>query len=79
MLSVNIIDTAIITVKNIDYSCIIHNTNKSVLINLSQILFLKIVGIYKKYCLEFESIETSFLNFLCSIYKMVDIMDVYKY
>ena len=36
MLSVNIIDTAIITVKNIDYSCIIHNTNKSVLINLSQ-------------------------------------------
>ena len=34
MLSVNISDTAIITVKNFDYSCIIHNISKSEAINL---------------------------------------------
>ena len=34
MLSVNISDIAIITVKNIDYQCIIHNISKSEAINL---------------------------------------------
>ena len=34
MLSVNISDIAIITVKNVDYRCIIHNTSKSEAINL---------------------------------------------
>ena len=34
MLSVNISDTAIITVKNIDYRCIIHNISKSEASNL---------------------------------------------
>ena len=34
MLSVNISDIAIITVKNIDYCCIIHNIGKSEAINL---------------------------------------------
>ena len=34
MLSVNICDIAIITVKNIDYRCIIHNIGKSEAINL---------------------------------------------
>ena len=34
MLSVNISDIAIITVKNVDYRCIIHNIHKSEAINL---------------------------------------------
>ena len=34
MLSVNVSDIAIITVKNIDYCCIIHNISKSEAINL---------------------------------------------
>ena len=33
MLSVNINDIAIITVKNVDYCCIIHNISKSEAIN----------------------------------------------
>ena len=33
MLSVNISDIAIITVKNVDYRCIIHNISKSEAIN----------------------------------------------
>ena len=41
---------------------------------------MQIVGIYKKYCLNFESIQDSFffLLILFSIYKMVDIMDIYR-
>ena len=51
MLSVNISDIAIITVKKVDYRCIILKT----LANLKQliyqnILFLKIVDRNKKYC-----------------------------
>ena len=34
MLSVNISDIAIITVKNVNYRCIIHNISKSEAINL---------------------------------------------
>ena len=34
MLSVNISNIAIITIKNVDYHCIIHNINKSEAINL---------------------------------------------
>ena len=34
MLSVNINNTAIITVKNVDYRCIIHSINKSEAVNL---------------------------------------------
>ena len=34
MLSVHISDIAIITVKNVDYRCIIHNISKSEAINL---------------------------------------------
>ena len=36
MLSVNISDIAIITVKNVDYFCIVHNISKSEAINLSK-------------------------------------------
>ena len=35
-------------------------------------------GIYKKYCLDFQSIQDHFLFFLFSIYKMVDILDICK-
>ena len=48
MLSININDIVIITVKNVDYRCIIHKISK-----FEAITLLKIVGIYKKYCLKF--------------------------
>ena len=37
------------------------------------------VGIHKKHCLRFKSIQEDFFYFLFSIYKLVDIMDVYKF
>ena len=39
---------------------------------------MKMVGIYKKYCLNFHSVQESFLLFLFSIYKMVDSTDIYN-
>ena len=41
MLSVNTSDIAIITVKNVDYCCIIHNIKKSEAINLLNISVLE--------------------------------------
>ena len=41
MLSVNISNTAIITVKNVYYRCIIHNISKSEAINLLKISVLE--------------------------------------
>ena len=41
MLSVNISDIAIITVKNIDYRCIIHSISKTELINLVESFVLE--------------------------------------
>ena len=70
---------SIITVKNVDYHCIIHNIIKSEAINLLENSALEHGGyIYKKYCLNFFS-DFFFLLFLFSIYKMVGIMDVYKF
>ena len=48
MLSIDIIDIAIISIKNLDYRCIVHNIKKSEAINLLKNLFLKILGIYRK-------------------------------
>ena len=49
MLNVNINDIAIITVKNVDYHCIIHNNSKSEAINLLKNSVLEDRGyIYKK-------------------------------
>ena len=62
----NINNITIITVENVDGRCIIHNISKSV---------LKLWVYIKKYCLNFQSISA----FLFSIYKMVDIIDIYKY
>ena len=70
---------SIITVKNVDYHCIIHNIIKCEAINLLENSVLEHGGyIYKKYCLNFCS-DFFFLLFLFSIYKMVGIMDVYKF
>ena len=49
MLCVNIDDIAVITIKNVDYRCIIHNISKSETINLLENSALEIGGyIYKK-------------------------------
>ena len=47
MLSVNISDFAIITVKNIDYRCSVHNISKFEAINLLENSNKYILGIYK--------------------------------
>ena len=81
MLCLSISDITIITVKNVDYHCIIYNISKSEAINLLESTVLENRGyIYKKYCLNFQSIQVFlfFFTFLFSIYKMVDIMDIYK-
>ena len=44
MLGVNISDIAIITVKDVDYHCIIHNINKSEVINLLENYVLENCG-----------------------------------
>ena len=44
MLIVNISDIAIITVKNVDYRCIIHNTSKYGAINLLKKSVLEDLG-----------------------------------
>ena len=60
MWSVNIIDIAIITVKNVDYRYIIHNISRSEPINLLKSAVLKDPGyIYKK----IPSIKSSFFTF----------------
>ena len=81
ILSVNIRDIAIITVKNVNYRCIIHNISKSEAINLLKNYVLEDRGyIYKKnIALNFSLCTTVFfLLFLFSIYKMVDSTDIYK-
>ena len=78
MLSFNISDVTIITVRNADYRCIIHNS-KSEAINLLEITMIEKRGLYQKYCLYFHFIQDSFsLLFLFIIYKMVDHMNMYK-
>ena len=79
MLSVNKRDIAIITVKNVDYRCLIHNISKSDAINLLKNSVFEICGyIYKNIVLNFGIFKTVFFNFFCLIHKMVDIMDIYK-
>ena len=76
MLSVSISDIAIITVKNVDYCCIIYNISKSKAINLLENSFLEDRWYIQKYCLEFS--VSFLLLFLFSIYKIVDNMGTYK-
>ena len=57
MLSVNISDIAIITVKSVDYRVIIHKISKSEAINLLENSVLEDSGyLLKKYCLNFQSV-----------------------
>ena len=73
MLIVNISDIAIITIKNVDYRCIIHNINKSEAINLLKKYVLENREyVYKKYCLNSESTQSSLFSTFLFIYKMVD-------
>ena len=77
MLSVNISDITIIIVKNVDYHCIIHNIkSKSKAINLLKNL-LKFWIFIKNIVLLLKTVFF-ILFFLFSIYKMVDIIDIYK-
>ena len=63
ILSVNITDIDIITIKNVDYHCIIHNISKSEAINLLK------NSVLEKYCLKFQSTPDSFfLLFFYLIY-----------
>ena len=56
ILSVNVSDIAITTVKDVDYCCIIQNICKSEAINLLKISILERRGyIYIKHCLNFQS------------------------
>ena len=55
---VDINNVARITVKDVDYHCIIQNISKSEVTDLlPKILCLKIVGIYKKYFPYFQSTQ----------------------
>ena len=46
MISINVRDIAIITIKNVDYCCIVHNISKSEAINVLKNSMLGDVGIY---------------------------------
>ena len=64
MLSANISDIAIITIKNVDYRCIIHNISKFESINLLKKFYAWRLWVYiKKYCLKFQSVQDSFFTF----------------
>ena len=60
VLCINISDIATITVKNVDYCCIIHNISKSEAINLLENSVLEDHEYIKKYCLNFKSIQDTF-------------------
>ena len=61
MLSFNLSDITIITVKNIGYWCIIRNISNSEAINLLENSVLENCGYtLKKYCLKFQSTQDSF-------------------
>ena len=68
MLSINIRNIAIITVKNVHYCCIINNISKPEAVDLLKILFLRIVGIYKKdIVLIFSQFYFYFFYFFCLV------------
>ena len=81
IISANISDNTITTVKNVDGRCIIHNISKSEAINLSKNSVFENRGyIYKNIVLNFSLFKTALsFTFLFSIYKMLDIMDIYMF
>ena len=65
MLSVNISDIAIVTIKNVDYRCIIDNISKSEAIDLLRNSVLEDRGyIQKNIVLNFSLFQTVFFNFV---------------
>ena len=69
VLCLNISDIAIITVKNVDYRCIIHNIGKYEAINLLESSVLEgRAYTQKKYCHKFQSIQTSVFYLFCVAY-----------
>ena len=80
MLSVNIINIAIITVKNVDYRCIIHNISKSEAINLLQKFCSWRSRVYiRNIPLNLNLFKAGFFYFfLFSMYEMVDSMNIYQ-
>ena len=74
ILYLNVSNNAIITVKNNDYHCIIHDISKFKAINLLKILFLKIVDICKNIALILSLLIAVFffLLFWFNMYNMVD-------
>ena len=65
MLSVNMIDIAIITVENVDYHCIIHNISKSEAFSLSKSSVLENI---KNIVLNFSLFKTVSFYFICLVY-----------
>ena len=83
VLSVNISNISYITIKNLHYLCIIHDINDCGSINLLENSVLEDLGIYKIIVLSFSLLKKVYLFiylfiYLFSIYKMIDIMDIYK-
>ena len=81
MRSVNISDITIITIKNVDYHCIIYNISKSEGINLLRNSIHENPGyIWKNIVLNFSLFKAGFflLFLFCYIYKMVDSIGIYK-
>ena len=69
MLCLNISNITIITVKNVDYHCIIHNNSKSETINLLQSGVLGKRSYMLKNCHNFQSTQDRlFLLFFCLVY-----------
>ena len=69
MLWLNITNTTIITVKNVDYRCVIDSISKYEAINLLKIQLLEIEIVYKNIALIFSLFKTNyFFYFFCLIY-----------
>ena len=67
MSSVKTSDIAVITVKNVDYRCIIHNISKSEVLNLLKNYVLEDRGIHKTIVLNFNLLKACiFYSFLFS-------------
>ena len=78
MLSVNISDIAIITVKNVDYHCIIYNISKSEGINSLKNYVLENRGTYEKYC-PYKSVMNVYKSLNISIITLMKYPEMLKF
>ena len=73
ILSLNISDIAVITVKNVDCCCIVHDSSRSESINVSKNFVLEKWAYIKNIALISSLIKTVIFCLFCfSIYKMAD-------